>query len=147
MNARQIINISILAMLCLACIFFSFYDIIHEQILWSLGIYVPCFFLFGFGLYAWWRTVVVTSSLPRHFTADKNDTDSCTEDAEKKSVTRMMTIFAYILVFLSLSLMVYAIYLCIKREWLWGPLTFGFGFATANLASNTMTEVKKSLEI
>ena len=49
-----ITNAVILVILAVACVFFSFYDILKEQIFWSLGIYIPCFLLFGYGLFAWW---------------------------------------------------------------------------------------------
>lgn len=49
-----IVNITILTSLAAACLFFSIYDITVEGIFWSLGICIPSFALFLYGLFAWY---------------------------------------------------------------------------------------------
>lgn len=97
-----------------SCLFFSIYDLTLEKIWWSTAwIYAPCSLMFGLGIVAWRN-----QSLP------------------------LLKLFGWILLGITLFLIGYGVLLCIQTEWLWGPMTIGFGLLTCLLTTITLSAKK-----
>ena len=92
------IHIGILGFLLFACVFFTFYDILHEKVWWStFVIYIPCSAIFLFGIKAW-----------------------------KDWSTKRLGYFIIILGLIDVALVGYAIALFLQGELLWSGVTLGF---------------------
>ena len=110
----RIRSLTTLSLLLGSCVFFSVYDLIVEQIWWSTAwIYAPCSLIFGLGFVAW----------------------------NNRSLA-LLKIFGWILLGINLFLIAYGILLCIQAEWLWGPMTIGFGILTSLLTITTFSATK-----
>lgn len=157
-SRRQVVNISVLAALSVACVFFLFWDIFYEQISWTLWFYVTCFLLFGFGFLAWIvasshgeKVAMESESAAVHDNETRTTlccallfecTHTCHNNYDLETAILMMRLFGLISSIQTICLIGYGIYLCIISEWIWAPLTFVFGFLTAVLARSALAEAK-----
>ena len=110
-------NALILLVLVITCIFFSFYDIIKEGIIWStLGIYVPCGVLFSFGTMSWARLIYQRK-----------------RGAINPKAASQVLVFGNIMLVVTFGLVTYGSYLMSTASILWAWATLMFGTITAGL--------------
>mmetsp|Transcript_29094 Transcript_29094/g.60854 ORF Transcript_29094/g.60854 Transcript_29094/m.60854 type:complete len:175 (-) Transcript_29094:205-729(-) len=111
------INATILLVLVITCMFFSFYDIVKEGIIWStLGIYVPCGVLFYFGTMAWARLIRQRKG----------------GEMNPKAASQVL-VFGNIMAVVTFGLVTYGFYLMCVASIMWAWATLMFGAMTAVL--------------